>query len=52
MYSTDFAPCDLFPKFKRLIKGTHLQSIEDIHKKMAELLKALAETDFKKCFEA
>jgi hypothetical protein len=49
----DFAPCDffLFPKLKILLKGTHFQSTEDIHKKMAELLKAVSQNDFRRRFE-
>jgi hypothetical protein len=40
-YSPDLNLCVLFfsPKVKCSFKGTHFQSIEDIHKKMAELPK-------------
>jgi hypothetical protein len=33
--------CFLFPTLKTSLKGTHFQSTEDIHKKMAELLKVI-----------
>jgi hypothetical protein len=47
------APCDssLFQKLKISLKGTRFQSTEDIHNKTAKLLKALSQTDFRRCFE-
>jgi hypothetical protein len=40
LQSPDLAPCNFFfPKIEKL--ETHFQSAEDIHKKMAELLKVL-----------
>jgi len=53
-YSPDFAPHDIFlsPELKSSLTGTHIQSTEDIHKKMAELLKALSQNDFWRCYEA
>jgi hypothetical protein len=42
----------LFPKLKSSLKGNYLQLNEDIHKKMAGLLKAFSQNYFKKCFEA
>jgi hypothetical protein len=41
----------LFPKLKSLLKGTHLQAVEDIHKRMAELLRALSQKYFRRCFK-
>jgi hypothetical protein len=53
-YSPDLAPCDffLFPKLKRLLKGTHFQSTEDIQRKTTDLLKGFTQNDFQKCFHA
>jgi hypothetical protein len=53
-YSLDLTLCDflLFPKLKSFVRGTHFQSFEDIHKKIAELLKELSQNDFRRCFEA
>jgi len=45
-YCLDLALCDL--KLKSMLKGTHLQSVEDSHKKTAETLKS----DFRGCFKA
>jgi histone-lysine N-methyltransferase SETMAR len=53
-YSPDLAPCDffLFPKLKHSLKGTHFHSIEDIQRKMTDLLKGFTQNDFQKCFHA
>jgi hypothetical protein len=53
-YSPDLVPCDffLFPKLKHSLKGTHFQSIEDIQRKMTDLLKGFTQNDFQKCFHA
>jgi transposase len=52
-YSPDLAPCDffLFPELKCSLKGTHLQSVEDVHKETAELCKAFSQNDFRKCIK-
>jgi hypothetical protein len=39
-----------FPKLKSSLRGAHFQSVEDIHKKAAELLKAVSQNDFRRCF--
>jgi hypothetical protein len=51
-YSPNLAPCDFFlpPKLKHSLKGTHFQSIEDIQRKMTDLLKGFTQNDFQKCF--
>jgi len=36
---------------KNLLKRTHFQSFEDIRKKMAKLLKAFSQNDFRRRFE-
>jgi hypothetical protein len=48
-----YSPRDVFPfrKLKSSLKGTHFQSSEDLHKKMAELLRAVSQNDVR-CFEA
>jgi hypothetical protein len=53
-YSPDLAPRDffLFLKLKHSLKGTHFQSIEDIQRKMTDLLKGFTQNDFEKCFHA
>jgi hypothetical protein len=50
-YSPDLARYDSPPKLKSSLKGTHFQSIEIIRKKTAELLKALSQSDFRRCFQ-
>jgi len=54
LYSQELAPCDLFllPKFKISLEVTHFQSVEEIHKKMAGLLKGLSQNDLRRCFES
>jgi hypothetical protein len=42
----------IFPELRSLLTGTHFHSTEDISNKMAELLKALSQNDFRKCFKA
>jgi histone-lysine N-methyltransferase SETMAR len=46
-YLPDLAPCDffLFSKLKHSLKGTHLQSTENIQRKMTDLLKRFAQND-------
>jgi hypothetical protein len=53
-YSLDLAPCDffLFPKLKHSLKGTHFQSIEDIQRRMTDLLKGFTQNDFQKYLHA
>jgi hypothetical protein len=52
-YPPDLAQSNfsLFSKLKSLLKGTHYQSNEDIHKKMAKLLKPLSKNDFRRYFQ-
>ena len=53
VYSPDLAPCDfyLFPKVKSVLIGTTFESVEDVKKKAARLLKDLTEQDFQHCFQ-
>jgi hypothetical protein len=54
-HSPDLAPRDifLFPKLERSLKEPIFsQSTEDIHKKMAELLKSFSQNDFRRCWKA
>jgi hypothetical protein len=41
----------VFQKLKNSLKGNHLHSTEDIHKKMTQLFKALSQNGFRRCFE-
>lgn len=52
-YSPDLAPCDfyLFPKVKSVLKGTRFESVAEVKRKTAELLKALTENDLQHCFQ-
>ena len=52
-YSPDLALCDfyLFPKVKSALIGTRFESVEDVKKKAARLLKDLTEQDFQHCFQ-
>jgi hypothetical protein len=52
--SPDLAPCDffLFHKLKHSLKRTHFQSIEDILRKMTDLMKGFTQNDFQKCFHS
>ncbi len=49
-YSPDFSPCDffLFNKFKDLLRGHHLDTIEGIKDEMVCILHAIS-SDFQKC---
>ena len=51
-YSPDMAPADffLFPKHKSL-RGTRLQSIEDMKENSWRILKSIPTNAFKKCFD-
>ncbi|XP_050516736.1 protein GVQW3-like [Diabrotica virgifera virgifera] len=52
-YSPDVAPCDffLFPKIKSALKGIRFESMEEVKRKTAELLKALTKEDFQHCLD-
>jgi len=47
-----YSPCDfwLFPTLKSELKGTHFESVEAVKTKSTEVLKALQEKDFQRCF--
>ena len=53
-YSPDLAPCDffLFPKLKKVIKGTRLQDSEAIKTAVARELRAILEESFQKSEKA
>jgi hypothetical protein len=53
-YSSDLALCDFFFSQNRKVHSEEppFQSIEDMHNKMAELLKALSQNDFRGCYKA
>lgn len=52
-YSPDLAPCDffLFPRMKSAMKGNRYATIEELKSTSQELLKAISQTDWKKCFD-
>lgn len=51
-YSPELAPCDFFlcPKIKSALKETRFESMEEVKRKLVELLKALTKEDFQHCF--
>ena len=53
-YSPDLAPCDffLFPKLKRIIKGTRFPDVEAIKTDVTAELRVIPGDDFWKCVEA
>ena len=53
-YSPDLAPCDffLFPKLKRVIKGTRFQDSKAITTAVTKKLRAIPMESFQKCIEA
>ena len=52
-YSPDMAPAEffLFPKLKLPLRGTRIQSMEDIKENSWRELKSIPENAFKKCFD-
>jgi hypothetical protein len=52
--SPDLTPWGLFlsPELRSSLRRTNFQSTEGIHKKMAEFLKSLSQSEFRRCFEA
>jgi hypothetical protein len=52
-YSPDPAPSDffLFPKMKEILKERHIDDIDDIRSNMTAVLKAIAQNQFRNCFE-
>jgi hypothetical protein len=53
LYSLNLDPCDfyLFPKLKNASKGTHLQSVDELKSKTANLLNRVLADDLQQCFE-
>ena len=53
-YSPDLAPCDffLFPRLKKVIKGTRFQDSETIKTDGTRELRLIPEESFQKCVEA
>ena len=53
-YFSDLAPCDffLFPKLKKVIKGTRLQDSDAIKTAVTRELRAILEESFQKSVEA
>jgi len=51
-YSPDLAPCDffLFPKVKKVLRGTHLDTVAECQASFTRELKALTPEAFKDCF--
>ena len=51
-YSPDLAPCDffLFPKCKALLRGRHLEDIENIKAQTLRQLRLIKEDEFRDCF--
>ena len=52
-YSHDLAPCDffLFHKVKLVVKGHHLESIEDIQRSVTQALNNIPQTVFQECYK-
>jgi transposase len=52
-YSPDLAPSNffLFPKIKEMLKGRHLDDIDDIRINTTAALKAIQQNEFQNCFE-
>jgi hypothetical protein len=52
-YSLDLAPSDffLFPQIKEILKGGHLNGIDNIRSNTAAALKAIPQNQFQNCFE-
>jgi len=52
-YSPDLAPSDffMFPKIKEILKGRHLDDIDDIRSNTTAALKAIPHNQFHNCFE-
>jgi hypothetical protein len=52
-YAQELAPCDfsLFPKLRSALKGIHLQSVDEVKPKMADLLSKVSDNDPQHCFE-
>jgi len=53
VYSPDLAPSDifLFPKIKEILKGRHVDDIDDIRSNTTAALKAIPQNQFQNCFE-
>jgi len=51
-YSPDLAPSDfsLFPKIKKILKGRHVDDIDDIRSNTTAALKAIPQNHFQNCF--
>ena len=54
LYSPDLAPCDffVFPKLKKVIKGSRFQDSEAIKTAVTRELRAIQEESFQECVEA
>ena len=52
-YSPDLGPSDffLFPKIKEILKGRHLDDIDDIRSNTTAALKAIPQNQFQNSFE-
>ena len=52
VYSPDLAPSDifLFPKIKEILKGRHVDDIDDIRSNTTAALKAIPQSKFQNCF--
>jgi hypothetical protein len=52
-YSPDLPPCDfyLYPKLKSALKGTNLQSVDEVKSKTADLLNRVSGDDLQRCFD-
>jgi histone-lysine N-methyltransferase SETMAR len=52
-YSPDLTLCDffLFPQMKKVLKGKRFADVEEVKKKMMEVLKGITLKEFHNCFE-
>ena len=52
-YSPDLASSDFFsfPEIKKILKGSHVDGIDDIRSNRTAALKAIPQNQFQNCFE-
>ena len=51
--SPDLSHCDFFliPKFKNVLKGRHIGTLENIEKSVTDMLKTKPVEDFQRCYQ-
>ena len=52
-YSPDLAPCDfwLFPKFKKNLRGSHFETIEEMKEAVTRVMDTFTLEDFQRAFQ-